>query len=151
MIEPYVPDKDKPAAIICDIDGTLAHHTRDHHDYGQVGGDIVDPTIRNLVDREWAAGYDILVVTGRPLSCHAQTYHWLIENHVPVDELFMRPMNAKDEDGGQLADWIVKLDLFNKYIRYEYCVEYVLEDRNQCVNMWRDLGLKCLQVQSGDF
>jgi hypothetical protein len=152
-IEPYVPDPEKPPAIICDIDGTLAHHTgiRGHHDYGKVLEDTVDPIIRNLVDREWASGYDILIVTGRPQSCHKDTYYWLLENHIPVDALFMRHAAHVDERKQKLADWIVKLDLFNRYIRDEYNVEYVLDDRDQCVDLWRKLGLKCLQVANGDF
>jgi hydroxymethylpyrimidine pyrophosphatase-like HAD family hydrolase len=150
-IEPYVPDVDKPPAIICDIDGTLAHHTRMHHDYGNVADDMVDSTIRDLVDREWGSGYDILVVTGRPTTCYGQTYKWLTENHIPVDGLWMRNPKDVDEKGQKLQDWIIKLDLFNRHIRADYNVAYVLEDRNQCVQMWRDLGLKCLQVQPGDF
>jgi hypothetical protein len=150
-IELYVPDKDKPQAIIVDIDGTLAHHDRHHHDYSDVSTDTVDPIIRDLVDREWASGYDILVVTGRPLTCYWQTYKWLTDNHVPVDDLWMRDPKDVDEQGNKIQDWIVKLSLFNTHIRNNYNVEYVLEDRVQCVEMWRKLGLKCLQVEEGNF
>jgi hydroxymethylpyrimidine pyrophosphatase-like HAD family hydrolase len=150
-IEPYLPDKEKPPAIIVDIDGTLAHHDRHHHDYDNVADDTVDSIIRDLIDREWGNGYDILIVTGRPSTCYGQTYKWLLDNHIPVDGLWMRNPKAVDEKGQKLEDWVVKLYLFNQYIRADYNVAYVLEDRNQCVEMWRKLGLKTLQVQEGDF
>ena len=36
-------------------------------------------------------------------------------------------------------------------IKDKYQVDYVLDDRNQVVEMWRSLGLTCLQVADGDF
>ena len=32
-----------------------------------------------------------------------------------------------------------------------YNVKFVLDDRNRVVEMWRSLGLTCLQVADGDF
>jgi hypothetical protein len=48
-------------------------------------------------------------------------------------------------------DSIVKKELFDNHIKNKYFIEYVLDDRNQVVDMWRDMGLKCLQVQEGNF
>ena len=54
-------------------------------------------------------------------------------------------------NGDSIPDAIIKMALFESYIRSKYDVEFVLDDRNQVVKMWRSLGLKCLQVQEGDF
>jgi hypothetical protein len=41
--------------------------------------------------------------------------------------------------------------LFEENMRGKYYIEYVLDDRNQVVDMWRSIGLICLQVAEGDF
>ena len=48
------------------------------------------------------------------------------------------------------SDADVKRDLFIKHIDEEK-VWLVIEDRDQCVDMWRGLGLTCLQVAPGDY
>lgn len=147
-----------PEAIIVDIDGTVAHMTgRSPYDYTQVHTDVVDEQIRWLVNT--LAGADntpegppyILIVSGRDDSCAVETAKWLIENRIYHDELYMRPTRAVDANGNKLPDYKVKYDLFNQNIRGKYNVRFVLDDRDQVVNLWRALGLKCLQVQPGDF
>ncbi|SLJ31397.1 Predicted kinase [Mycobacteroides abscessus subsp. abscessus] len=152
-----------PEAIIVDIDGTVAHMTgRSPYDYTQVHTDVVDEPVRwlvNLVYEERFAcelGPDhfyprILFVSGRDDECRDETAKWLDNNGIPFDELHMRPTGAKDANGNKLPDYRVKYDLFNQYIRGKYNVRFVLDDRDQVVNLWRALGLKCLQVQPGDF
>lgn len=152
-----------PEAIIVDIDGTVAHMTgRSPYDYTQVHTDVVDEPVHwlvNLVYEERFAcelGPDpfyprILFVSGRDDECRDETAKWLDNNGVPFDELHMRPTGAKDANGNKLPDYRVKYDLFNQHIRGKYNVRFVLDDRDQVVNLWRALGLKCLQVQPGDF
>ena len=42
--------------------------------------------------------------------------------------------------------------MFDQNIAGKFNVDFVLDDRNQVVDMWRlDLGLACLQVYYGDF
>lgn len=158
FMEPYKPDIRKPNAYIFDIDGTLAHMTgRSPYDYSRVSEDVVDTAVRSLVvacyarqklafNREY-----ILIVSGRDEACRAETEKWLQDNLVPYDKLIMRPEDAVDNHGNKLPDWQVKLDLFNKHIRHEYNVKFVIDDRQQVVDTWRRLGLKCLQPQEGDF
>ncbi|AGT13075.1 polynucleotide kinase [Mycobacterium phage Crossroads] len=145
-----------PEAIIVDIDGTLAHMTgRSPYDYTQVHTDVVDEQIRwlvGLVDYYGGPnGVHVLIVSGRDDSCREATQEWLWKNAIPYDELHMRPTGAKDEHGNKLPDYLVKYDLFDQNIRGKYNVRFVLDDRDQVVNLWRSLGLKCLQVQPGDF
>lgn len=56
------------------------------------------------------------------------------------------------EAGNNEKDSIIKRRLFDTYIKDKYDIQFVLDDRNQVVDMWRkDLGLCCLQVDYGDF
>ena len=49
-------------------------------------------------------------------------------------------------------DSVVKKEMYKNIIKDKYNVLYVIDDRNQVVNMWRnDLGLPTLQVADGDF
>lgn len=160
QIDPYTPAEGLPKAIIVDIDGTLAHIPeggRSPYDYSRVSQDQVDEVIQKLI-WDWydlnggrGAG-SILVVSGRDDACRTQTKEWLW-NTAGIDfaRLLMRPADAKDERGGKLPDYIVKLALFNEHIRDHYDVQFVLDDRQQVVEMWRRLGLKCLQVEPGEF
>ena len=55
------------------------------------------------------------------------------------------------DEGNNEKDAIIKRRMFEQNIRGKNTsVEYVLDDRNQ-VEMWRNMGLTCLQVADGDF
>lgn len=141
----YEHNKNLRTAIICDIDGTIAHMTdRSPYDWSRVYQDEVDPIIRKLLDTI-KYKYFIILTSGRDEICREETNKWLRENDVPYGMLLMRP------EGDIRKDSIVKRELFEKYIRPYYNIEFVLDDRNQVVDMWRSLGLKCLQVAEGDF
>lgn len=141
-----------PEAIIVDIDGTLAHMTgRSPYDYTQVHTDVVDEHIRQIVNDLADKGVVVLIVTGRDDECEDATREWLWENAIQYDELFMRPTGSVDNHGNKIPDYLVKSRLFDKYIRGNYNIRAVFDDRNQVVDLWRALGLKCLQVQPGDF
>lgn len=141
----YEHNKNLRTAIICDIDGTLAHMTdRSPYDWSRVYQDEVDPIIRKLLDTI-KYKYFVILTSGRDEICREETNKWLRENDVPYGMLLMRP------EGDIRKDSIVKRELFEKYVRPYYNIEFVLDDRNQVVEMWRSLGLKCLQVAEGDF
>jgi hypothetical protein len=53
------------------------------------------------------------------------------------------------EAGDKCKDAIVKKELYETHIVPHYTVQFVLDDRDQAVAMWRDLGLTCLQVADG--
>lgn len=151
-IEPYIPDTTKPPAIIVDIDGTLAHMTgRSPYDYSRVHEDTVDEVIRDIVEMFWDHDHQVLIVSGRDDTCYYETRAWMEDSHIPFDQHWQRPEQAVDNHGNKLPDWIVKLGIFNEHIRHNYNVRAVLDDRNQVVDMWRELGLKVLQVAPGDF
>lgn len=140
----YERNSSLPNAVLCDIDGTLAHmKDRSPYDWKRVGEDDIDEEVSNLLHM---FGNDkIILLSGRDSVCRKETMEWLDENNVRYDEVIMR------RRGDSRRDSVVKQELFNEYIRGKYNVRFVLDDRNQVVEMWRSLGLKCLQVEDGDF
>jgi predicted kinase len=143
----YVPPVDGLPAILVDIDGTIAHNDghRSFYDWMKVGGD--DP-IREVIDIvRWAYdyGYAVIVMSGRDGECREVTEEWLTEHKIPYDEFHMRAA------GDQRKDSIVKRELFDAHVRPFYDVKFVLDDRDQVVDMWRQMGLRCLQVAPGNF
>ena len=141
--EPIIQNSTLPKAIIVDIDGTLAHmKDRSPFDWGRVGEDECDEIIKSIVNNY---NNNIIIMSGRDGSCIDLTIKWLEDNNIKYDLLLMRVKNDCRKDS------IVKQELFNNNIKDKYFIEYVMDDRLQTVNMWRSIGLKCLQVQEGNF
>nr|DAV53531.1 MAG TPA: polynucleotide kinase [Caudoviricetes sp.] len=141
----YSPGLFLQPAIICDIDGTLAHmHNRSPYDWSKVGEDKADISISWLVNA-LSASVSVILVSGRDECCRKETENWLSENCVHYTRLLMR------KAGDNRPDEVVKKEMFNMAIRDTYNVRLVLDDRNKVVDMWRQMGLKCLQVAEGDF
>ncbi len=142
----------KKKAIIVDIDGTIATHydangklMREHHDYSLVYKDIPIPEIIELVKFYHKAGYHILITSGRMDHCRADTTNWLVLHRVPYQRVIMRKFKDFRPDDE------VKLDLYEEFIEPDYEVRLVIDDRQRVVDMWRRIGLRCLQVDVGDF
>lgn len=134
-----------PKAIIVDIDGTLAlKGDRNPFKYENVDKDKVNEPIKKLVDI-LSNFYVVLLVSGRDKSCKDKTEKWLEKNDIEYDMLFMREKNNNEKDV------IIKQRIYNDEIKNEYNVKLVLDDRNQTVAGWREIGLTCLQVADGDF
>lgn len=92
------------------------------------------------------AGECVLFVTGRPKQSCKDTVDWLCNNlGIETVVLFMR------EDGDHRQDAAVKKEIYKNYIEPYYLIDGVFEDRKQCVDMWRSLGLTCYQVAEGNY
>lgn len=151
--QPIPYNDDLPACIIVDIDGTLAHMSgRSPYDYSQVHTDTVDETVANIVRRYYARDIMtdipetyVVIVSGREDGCKDVTVKWLADNGIPYDEIYMR----KHDD--HRDDRIVKKEIYDEFIKPRYNVRFVLDDRDRVVKMWREQGLKVLQVAEGDF
>lgn len=132
----------KPTAIMVDIDGTLAHmKNRSPFDWKRVGEDDVDEVIASITQKY----SHVVIMSGRDEVCRRETEEWLNKNSINYTKLVMRPKNDNR------ADNIVKWELYNQYVKPYFDITFVLDDRNKVVKMWRDNGLKCLQVAEGDF
>jgi predicted kinase len=144
---PYVADKTLPSAIICDLDGTLADNKwRNPYDGSRCGEDPVIEPIRNILEVYYRfMDWRIVYLSGRDGEYRVQTEEFLRKNHCPPGGLFMRTA------GDKRKDWIAKSELFDNHVRKVYNVKFVLDDRQQVVDMWRKLGLTCLQVADGNF
>lgn len=143
----YVGNPKLPAAVIFDIDGTLAHMEgkRGPFDWKCVQEDAVDRHVQSiLMLLEASHQYKVIIMSGRDAVCFKETEAWLEANKITYAELHMRA------EGNTEKDWIVKKRMFDDVIQ-RYDVHMIFDDRDQCVRLWRDLGVKCLQVADGDF
>lgn len=147
VVEPYVGNYE-PDAYLVDLDGTTAdkHDGRSYYDYSTVHLDKPHDDVISLLWDLHAAGKKIVYLSGRPESCRQLTEDW-IAYKIGIDgELFMRPT------GDSRADFVIKLELFDKHIRHRYNVIAAIDDRDQVVDAYRDrLGLRVYQVNRGDF
>lgn len=143
------------AAIIFDIDGTLADHSHRRHFVEKRPKDFKSFREAEHLDEPHAAilelldilgrQYTILLCSGRVESSRAVTEQWLSKHDVPHARLFMR------QDGDFRPDYVIKEEMLNDIISQEYEPWLVIDDRSSVVKMWRSRGLTCLQCAEGDF
>ena len=159
--------------IICDLDGTLCDITHRLHHVEQspknwdaffagVLGDGLNYAVlevlqlTQLTDDLQHTWNDLVLVSGRPERCRADTIQWL-ENNCSID---VAQSNEKPEegyarlymrkDGDFRPDHEVKQEILDSSIDKDR-VLFVLDDRQQVVDMWRRNGLTCFQVAEGNF
>lgn len=145
-IEFMQQDKSLPVALIVDIDGTLAEKgPRSPFDWKSVGKDTPIQHVIDLVNT-MSNTHEIILFSGRDSVCRSETKKWLMDNSVNYDTLYMRPEANREKDT------IIKKRLFEDHVKNKFYVDFVLDDRNIVVNMWRnELHLPCLQVAEGNF
>lgn len=137
-------DNSKEAAIICDLDGTLAiHNGRSPYDTSKCDTDILCNEVASILTN--MVGH-VIFVSGRDEKFRDKTKAWLDANFTAKPyELYMRPLDDRREDS------IVKQELYDNFIKGRFNIRFVLDDRNRVVDMWRRNGLKCFQVADGNF
>lgn len=167
----YYPDKmeetrkmkeftGKPKVVIVDIDGTISlRGPRNIFDYRKVHLDKPDfrltTFLREILDE---TRYKVIFLTGRDEECRDVTIEWLEEHFckqycyntitcIPKANwtLYMRA----HED--RRPDFEVKKEIYKEKIEPWNDVIAIFEDRDQCVDMWREEGLLCLQPARGNF
>ncbi len=136
-----------PKAIICDLDGTLALiNGRNPFDASRCDEDLLNNPVANVLINYKNLGYKIILLSGREDKFEAPTLQFLDNHKIEFDVLLMRKTADNRKDS------IIKKEIFDAEIRYKFFVEFVLDDRNQVVDMWRnELQLPCFQVYYGDF
>lgn len=159
----------KPQAFIFDIDGTIADCSHRVHFLKPPAGLIHFEKGETDWKPDWDAFYDacdkdepimnvlrvlanldnsyeIIFVTGRPERIRNKTHLWIAEYLcLGYCHMYMR------KDGDHRPDYQVKREIYETQIKDKYDVIGVFEDRKQCVDMWRALGLQCYQVNNGDY
>lgn len=159
--QPYIPDLSRPPAYIFDVDGTLAiKGDRNIYDESKVHLDKLNLPVALVAKGVMTWGLtingkpqppiDLLFCSGRTERCRPETAKWIAdglwigEDYVN-ERLFMRAI------GDDRPDNIVKMELFDKYIRNQYNVLAAVDDRDQVVYAWRSIGLQCHQIAPGNF
>jgi hypothetical protein len=155
--------------IIVDLDGTLCdiahrkHHIeKDKPDWksfnhpDNVSQDKINHWCVHLIQGMMFNGMFPIFVTGRMAEpgVREATEEWLRKalDLPPVAfgpesnfKLFMR------EAGDYRSDEVMKKEIYQQSIEPYYHIVFCVDDRARVVNMWRELGLVCLQCDKGDF
>lgn len=143
--------------ILFDIDGTLAdiEHRRRHvqgerPNWGKfnalMGDDTPNEPVVQLYLTLWhSKAYKIEIVTGRNEAFRKVTENWLFWNEIPFTRIHMRA------DKDQRPDHIIKKEKLDILQAEGHDIAFVVDDRQQVVDMWRDNGITCLQCDVGNF
>ena len=140
--------------IIFDIDGTLADCSeRVHHlekspkdwesFFDGMESDRPNHPVVEICNAMENNGHYILLCTGRYEKHRVVTEKWLGEHNILYHELRMRADNDKRPDTEIKREMISDKELKKLLL--------VVEDRERVVEMWRNLGITCLQCDSGNF
>lgn len=156
-------------AVIFDIDGTLANISQRLHFIQKTPKDWkgfyclmrLDQPIEPLC---WLLGvlferrkevvecgngqlFEIFFVTGRPEKYRDETANWIMDN-IPFAYDFTLKMR-KDKD--HRSDFEIKEEFLKELQARGYQILFAVEDRQQCVDMYRRNGVMCLQCAEGNF
>jgi len=151
----------KKKAILVDVDGTLLNnkhregflrrHPKQWKDYNyNMKFDTPYDDIVWLVKTLHKAGCTILICTARQDQADIiETTRWQLDEVCGLEGVYEKIYHRAAED--YRDDTVVKIDLLEQIKLDGYEPYMVLDDRNKVVKAWRDAGLRCLQVQDGDF
>lgn len=143
--KPFEYPKDGTPAICVDIDGTLAKMVnRGPYDWLKVENDEVVEEVKEVINK-YCIDHRIIILSGRDSVCRPHTTAWLTKNQIHFDELLMRPKDNNEKDS------IIKESLFREHVAPHHRVKFILDDRDQVVEMWRSIGVRCFQVAPGNF
>jgi len=151
--KPMEQNKELPKAILCDLDGTLAIISgRSPYDASCCDElDLPNYPVINCILAMYQKGYEIIFLSGRDSKYRIQTEKF-INKYVRTDDLSTIKYSLYMRSEGDIRkDSIIKKELFDEYVKDTFYVEFVLDDRNQVVDLWRSIGLSCFQVNYGDF
>lgn len=149
-------DLSVPSTVIVDIDGTLADISHRRHFVATKPKnwaafeklahlDNLHHHIASILDLMADHDWTIVLASGRGEQQREVTVRWLDDHDVPYRKLFMRKLND------YRADDIVKSEILDEILACGFTPTLVLDDRDRVVKMWRDRGLKVIQVAEGDF
>lgn len=142
---------------IFDVDGTLSDASHRKHWVANKpknwpawnAGMANDPVHLDIVEFAHIAkerDLAVVVCTGREEVYRDVTENWLANKaKVPYDKVYMRSKKDYRDDS------IIKKELLEQIRADGFDPLLVFDDRNRVVNMWRELGIRCLQVAPGDF
>ena len=150
--------------IIFDIDGTLMNverrvrHAKKHKkDTDRVmNWDIfLDPMAmlecdtpnKDVCDMAIQLGYNSNIII---TSARNERHREVTMKQLEYAGITYHAMYLRDDDDFRPDD-VVKAELLGKIITDGFDPTIAFDDRNQVVNKWRELGIHCYQVRTGDF
>ena len=142
--------------LICDVDGTVSdlthrrHYVLNHPKNWAAFNNLMsyDTPITHVIDtvnKLFHNGTKVLICSGREEIYKEKTENWLMSQGVLYEDIYMR--GKKDYRG----DDIVKKELLDQIHKEHGWPDLVFDDRDRVVKMWRENGIKCIQVNEGDF
>jgi FMN phosphatase YigB (HAD superfamily) len=149
--------ENKHRYVIFDIDGTLANISHRQHwvmnrPRNWVAFKKGIPNDTPHLDIIWllqvlSVNTRIMIVSGREGSEEGRmhTENWLRDHGITYEELHMRP------DRDYRDDSIIKREILAVLRTRHGEPIMVFDDRDRVVKMWREEGVRCLQVAPGDF
>ena len=91
------------------------------------------------------AGHNIIIASGRNKSQRAITLKQLMSEGLVFRAIYLR------SDSDYRPDTEVKAQMLDKMKAEGWNPELVFDDRTSVVDMWREKGLRAVQVAPGDF
>ena len=150
-------DPNLPTTIDSDLDGTASLlNGRDPYNATDCDKDPPNTPVIECIKAmhaylvatqpQHAGKVKILFTSGREDKYREPTERFLNE-HLPgiPYELYMR------KSGDTRKDAVIKCEMFDENIKGRYNILFVLDDRNQVVDNWREMGLPTFQVAPGNF
>jgi hypothetical protein len=163
--------------VIFDLDGTLANIDKRREistkpngkldwdiffDAGNISLDRPNAPVVKCAQMFKQNGFKIIIFSGRNDRSYHTTDSWLKQYNVPVDLLVLRPDKFRDESwpvaNGNPAtpamrfmpDDKLKKVMLDTFVNIDnvFCV---FDDRKKVVDMWRELGLTCFEVEEAHF
>lgn len=147
----------KEDAFLVDVDGTIADHTglRGHYEYEKVSGDRPIRTHIEIV-KQLALAWQPVFVTGRmdTGNVRLETAKWIRDNVFPFDlityPLYMRPATLLNGKPDYRKDYIVKEELYRRYVEPRFNIKFAVDDRLQVCQMWHKLNIPVMRVGDPD-
>ena len=151
--------------IIFDIDGTLLNiQHRVHHlnktppDWKSFNGNMEgDSPIPEMVELLQILGNErgnrLIFCSGRGEESRAITEKQISQLLSSIsDEVNSKTINLYLRGVGDFReDSVMKSDLYDQILKDGFKPKIIFEDRESVVKMWRERGLRCLQVAEGKF
>lgn len=155
----------KKNIVIVDIDGTISkigerlkYLQQEPRDWDSFYNDCFDDTpipemvelVSNLINAHCGdhSIYEVVFCTGRREKSREKTTKWFAKI---CKWSFVECRLLMRKDGDLRSDTVVKPELVHKAgIKFEE-IAFVLEDRAKMAKAWRSLGVRCLQVDEGEF
>ena len=142
-----------PHCILVDMDATLFLNTSGRPFYGDdleptdILKDEPIPATITLVKAYQATGNLVIGLSGREdkPQIRACTLKQCENVGIHLDALILRPLGSRKRGDAS------KKELFEDNIKDKYFVDFVLDDSTKVVQMYRNLGLTCLQPNEGKF